>query len=339
MTQFRAIGIDLAKRVFHIVAVNRNEKVVLSTKVTRSQLVEVMRQMAPTIVFMEACGSSHYWARQFQAMGHQARLIAGQRVKCFVGHNKNDEIDAKAIVTAGLRPDTRFVSVKSPRHLELQALHRVRSRLVRQRTALTNEIRGLLYEHGFTIPQGKKFFRATVPMLCQGDELTPLLKEIVADLYQEYLDIDERVAEFEKKIKRENSHDPMVKKLEKVPGIGPLTASAIVAEVADPHAFKSAKGFASFLGLVPRHTGSGGKVTPLSLSKRGDTYIRYLLIHGARSVMRFTSQRDDRTSQWCEQLRQRAGDNKAAVALANKNARIIWKLLTSDKEFELAPAS
>ena len=218
-------------------------------------------------------------------------------------------------MTAGLRPDTRFVPVKSAYQLELQAIHRVRTRLVKERTAVANEIRGVLYEHGIVIKKGIHCLKSDLPNIL-ADLENSLLSEIAADLFSEFQEKDLKVKKYEALMMRESKKNEVIKRLQTIPGIGPISASAIVAE-AHPGEFKNGRQFAAFLGLVPRHSGSGGINVNHSISKRGDTYLRTLLIHGARSVMRFTAKRDDKVSLWCESLRKRRGNNKAIVALAN----------------------
>lgn len=332
MESITAIGIDLAKSTFHLVAVNRAERTVFSKKVRREKLMEVVHSVPPCTVYMEACGSAHYWAKKFQQAGHQVKLIAGQHVKKFVIGNKDDAKDARAIVTCGLRPETRFVPVKTARQLEIQALHRVRSRLVRERTALANEMRGLLYEHGIVMAQGMATLHEKVAELSEG--LPDLLHETIDDLAAELRSKEERVKHYDRLIARESAQDPVVKRLQTIPGVGLLTASAIASEIGNPREFKNGREFSTFIGLVPKHTGTGGRVTNLSISKRGDKYIRTLLVQGAHSALRFTSRKKDKLSCWCEDLKRRRGIHKTAVALANKNARIIWRLMTSEEIFQ-----
>lgn len=332
MKSITAVGIDLAKSTFHVLAVNRAERTVFSKKVRREKLMEVIVGTPPCTIFMEACGSAHYWAGRFQQAGHQVRLIAGQHVKKFVVGNKDDAKDARAIVTCGLRPETRFVPVKTARQLEMQALHRVRSRLVRERTALANEIRGLLYEHGIVMAQGMAALRQKLAEL--GEGLPSLLRETTEDLATELRTKDQRVKHYDGLIARESAGNATVKRLQTIPGVGLLTASAIASEVGNPHEFKNGRAFSAFLGLVPKHTGTGGRTTNLSISKRGDKYIRTLLVQGAQSALRFTGRKEDKLSRWCEELKRRRGIHKTAVALANKNARIIWRLMTSEEIFQ-----
>ena len=337
MKTITAVGIDVAKNIFQVYGCNQAEKMVTNKKVKRKQLIDHISQMPEgCLIFMEACGGSHYWAREFQNLGFEVKLIAGHHVKKFVTGNKNDAIDAAAIVTCGLRPNTRFVPIKSEEQLEGQAIHRIRSRLSREMTSLCNEMRSFLYEHGYTFPQGRKKLISSVKELIKltSEELRPGLKGTISELFNEYLEKEERLKEYEKKINDSFSEDPRKEMLLKVAGVGPITASAILTEVGNPNYFKNGKHFAAFLGLVPRHSGSGGRNINFSISKRGDTYIRTLLIHGSRSILRFTSKKNDSLSCWAESLKGRMHANKVSVALANKNARIIWKILASGVEYD-----
>jgi transposase len=331
-----AVGIDLAKSVFHVVAVNRAEKRVFSKSVRRPKLLDLVRSLPPeTTIFMEACGSAHYWGKRFVEAGHRVQLIAGQHVKKFVGGgNKNDAKDAEAIVVCGLRPSTRFVPLKSDRQLQLQALHRIRSRLVGEKTALGNELRALLYEHGIIICKGKRALKSECTALLEQGELSPLLEQLVTDLLEEFSDKAERVKSYDRLIAREAAGDERVARLMTIPCVGILSATALACEVSDPSRFKNGREFAAFLGLVPRHSGTGGKTTNLAISKRGDKYIRTLLVQGAQSGLRLSKGRSDKLSLWSEDLKQRRGVHKAAIALAAKNARIAWRLLASGDDFK-----
>lgn len=333
MSTITAMGIDLAKNVFQICGVNKAGKSQFNKKVKRDQLVSRVSKYAPKVIYMEACGSAHYWGKRFQSLGFDVKLIAGQHVKKFVVGNKNDNADARAIVTCGQHAETRFVPIKNNRQLAVQAVHRVRSRLVKERTALANEMRAFLYEHGIVIPQGRRKLEANVKELIRLDQLPVGLKELFVELFAEYLEKAERIAILERSIEKSFADNPKKAELLKIPGIGPITASAILTEISDPGEFQNGRHLAAYFGLVPKHSGSGGKNQVLSISKRGDTYIRCLLIHGARSRLRHTANKKDGISKWCNKLGQRVHTNKVAVALANKNARIIWAILTKDEPF------
>jgi transposase len=299
METITAVAVDLAKNVFQVLGANRAERIIFSKKVRRDKLMAQISSLPPSTIYMEACGSAHYWGRRFEELGHKVRLIAGQHVKKYVTGNKDDANDAEAILTCGLRPKTKFVPLKTSRQLELQGLHRVRSRLVRERTALANEIRGLLYEHGITMPTGISKLRLELQVV--EDKLPPLLKETIADLSDELRQKEQRVKHYDQAIAREAAGEAVAARLQTIPGVGIMTASAVTAEIGCPREFKNGREFAAFLGLVPKHTGSGGRVTNLSISKRGDTYIRTLLVQGAQSVLRLTPKRDDKLSRWCEE--------------------------------------
>ena len=333
MSTITAVGIDLAKNVFQVCAVNQAEKVQFNVKVKRSQLVKKISTLPKAKIFMEACGGSHYWAQRFSDMGHEVKLIAGQHVKKFVKGNKNDAIDAEAIVVCGLRPSTRFVPIKTSNQLEQQAIHRIRTRLVRDRTALCNEIRAFLYEHGIIIEKSRRKLETSLKDLISSRRIEGTLLHLIADLFNEYLEKCELIQQYEAKIENSFEEDERKQKLLKIPGIGPITASAILVEFQDLREFTKGRHLAAYLGLVPKHSGSGGRNKTHSLSKRGDAYIRTLLIHGARSAIRFTKSRNDKVSRWCEGLKERMCMNKAAVALANKNARMIWAILSSNEDY------
>lgn len=289
---------------------------------------------------MEACGSAHYWAGRMASYGHTPRLIAPQFVKPFVKTNKNDSADAEAIVEAGSRPSMRFVSVKTSAELDVQSIHRVRSRLVKQRTALVNETRAILFEQGITIALSIKAFRAFTQALLQGEtkeSITPTCRETIADLMSELCDLDERISVTEQRLERYAKAHPVCQRLMTIPGIGLMTATALIAAVPDPGAFKNGRQFSAWLGLVPRHTGTGGanKNRLGGISKRGDSYLRCLLVHGSRAALRQIDRRTDPGAERLKALRERKGWNKTAVALANKNARIAWVLLTKEETFNV----
>lgn len=287
---------------------------------------------------MEACGSAHYWARRFQAMGHEVQLISPQYVKPFVKSNKNDSNDAEAIAEAASRPTMRYVAPKTVEQQDIQMVHRVRSLLVKERTAQINQIRGLLAEYGITIPQTAGAARHALPAILENadHELAPLGQEIFADLYGRLLELDERIARYDQRLQVIAQNNDACRRLEQVRGVGPITASAILATVGDVHAFKNGRQLAAWLGLVPGQHSSGGKDRLLGISKRGDAYLRTLLIHGARAVVLHCAHKTDALSRWVNQIRARRGTNVAAVALANKTARTIWAMLAPNMEYQPA---
>ena len=332
------LGIDLAKNIFQLHGVNAHGKVVLQKRVSRSKLRETIAQLPPCVIGMEACASAHYWAREFQQLGHTVKLISPQFVKPYVKGNKNDSRDAEAICEAVSRPHMRFVPLKTVESQDIQAIHRMRSRLIRDRTALGNQIRGLLAERGIVMPQGMTRVRQQLPSIIEdlGNQLTPLSREVMRELYEEFVALDERVTRADHLVQRVFTQSAACQKLAQVEGIGPVVATALVAAVGNAREFANGRHLAAWLGLVPRQCSSGGKERLLGISKRGDCYLRMLLIHGARATVHRARRKTDARSRWIVSLEQRRGKNIAAVAIANKNARIAWALLTSEAEYRKA---
>lgn len=329
------VGIDIAKSIFHVHAVNERGKEQLRKRVYRSDVLSFMATLPQCTIAMEACGGANYWAREFEKLGHEVRLISPQFVKPYVKSNKNDRIDAEAICEAAQRPSMRFVSPKSETQQDLQNLHRIRERLVCSRTALVNEIRGLLLEYGIAMAQGINTVKRSMLEVLDGHRtrLSPLCIQTFNELYEELVELNVRIEKYDKQLEHIHRTHPVSKRLATVPGIGPLTATAIVAAVANPGDFKNGREFAAWLGLVPRQCTTGGKPRLLGISKRGDKYIRKLLVHGARAVLRFAKRKSDRVSIWVTQLYERRGHNRSIVALANKNARMLWALLVTDRVY------
>ena len=330
--EVKILGIDIAKRVFQLHGINSSGKVVLKKRISREQLSNLIANIPPCLIGMEACGGSNYWARKFKEMGHEVKLMSPQFVKPYVKTNKNDAADAEAICEAVSRPTMRFVSLKSIEQQDIQALHRYRQRLIQQRTALVNQIRGLLSEYGIIVPQGITYIRKQLPQILesQENELTKLGLEIFSDLYQELSRSDQEIKSLDKKIDLLCRQNEACQRLAKIDGIGSLTATALVSAIGDVHAFKNGRHLAAWLGLVPRQYSSGNKQMLLGISKRGDSYIRTLLIHGARAFISLAKRR----SLWLEKLIERRGKQRAYVALANKNARIVWALLASKTQYQ-----
>ena len=329
------VGIDLAKNIFAVHGVNEHGRVVLRKMLKRDQVAAFFANLPTCLIGMEACASAHHWARKLQAMGHTVRLIAPQFVKPYVKTNKNDAADAEAICQAVARPNMRFVPVKNIEQQSVLSLHRVRQGFVRARTAQANQSRGLLSEFGIVVPQGIAHLTRRVPELIEAatNELTGSFRLLVQRLLDHLKDLDRQVRELEQQIQAWHRGDDASCRLASVPGIGPLTASALVASVGDAKSFKNGRQLAAWLGLVPKQNSSGGKNVLLGISKRGDTYLRTLLIHGARSVMQVAERKEPKGGGWLHGLLQRRNSNVAAVALANKNARIVWALLAHDREF------
>lgn len=331
------IGIDLAKELFQVHAVDDHGKVVQKKKLKRKEMTAYFANLAPCLVGMEACASSHYWARKLQSMGHTVKLMAPQFVKPYVKTNKNDAADAEAICEAVTRPSMRFVGIKNVSQQTVLSLHRVRRLLVEDRTAQANQIRGLLAEFGVVLPQGIKVLRQRINDILEDaeNELTPEMRELITMMSERIKDIDEKVNELELKIRQSSKRNAMIAEIEAIPGVGPLTASAVVATIGDFKEFKSGRELAAFLGVVPRQHSSGGKQNLLGISKRGDGYLRTLLIHGARSVIRFAETKREKNL-WLVSLIGRRNKNIAMVALANKNIRIIWAMMTKGVKFDPA---
>jgi transposase len=334
--EIKVLGIDLAKASFHVHGVDQLGRTVKSQKCNRKQLVSFVSQLPPILIGLEACGGSHYWVRVFKGFGHEVKIMAPQFVKPYVKSNKNDAVDAEAICEAVQRPNMRFVPEKSIEQQDIQSLHRVRSQLVARRTALSNQIRGLLTEYGITLPRGIGHVRKWIPCLLEDGEngLSVIFRDLLRELYEELVHLDERVASLEKRLKAISNQNEDCQRLQTMPGVGLMIATALVAAIGDIRAFKSGRELAAWLGLVPRQHSTGGKTTLLGISKRGDSYLRTLLIHGGRSAVRVAHKRQDRQSRWIGEIEQRRGKNIAAVAVANKNARIAWALLSNKSNYQ-----
>lgn len=336
----KVLGIDLAKQTFQLHGVNTLGQTVLQKKLTRKKLTAFIANLPPCHIGLEACCGSHHWVRVFEKLGHTVRLIAPQFVKPFVKSNKNDAADAEAICEAVQRPAMRFVPAKGVEQQDLQSLHRIRSQAVARRTALANQIRGLLMEYGLIIPKGISYVRKEIPQILEDaeNELTPLFRELLSELYDEMVHLDERIKKLECKLETICAQNEECQRLLTIPGIGLLSATAMIAAVGDISVFKNGRELAAWLGLVPRQHSTGGKPTLLGISKRGDCYLRTLLIHGGRTVVRVADKYQDRRNQWISNLDKRRGKNISAVAVANKNARIAWALLSNKSTYQVSAA-
>lgn len=335
-SELKVLGIDLAKQSFQLHGVDASGAVVLKMKLTRNKLVEYIAQLPPCLIGMEACGGSHHWLRVFTRFGHTVRLMAPQFVKPFVKSNKNDAVDAEAICEAVQRPTMRFIPSKSLEQQDIQSLHRIRSQAVSRRTALANQIRGLLMEYGVVIPKGISYVRRQIPEVLEdaSNELTFLFREMLSELYDEMVHIDERISKLENKLERLCAQNEDCQRLSTIPGVGLLTATALVAAIGNISVFKNGRELAAWLGLVPRQHSTGGRPKLLGISKRGDSYLRTLLIHGGRTVVRVADKYEDKRNQWVSNLDKRRGKNISAVAVANKNARIAWALLSHKTTYQ-----
>lgn len=331
--EIRTFGVDLAKNVFQIHGVDKHGKPCLRKQLRRNEMLTFFARHTPCLVGMEACGSAHYWARKLTALGFDVRLMAPQFVRPYVKTNKNDAADAEAICEAVARPNMRFVPIKTVDQQGLLALHRARQGFVKARTAQANQIRSMLAEFGITIPQGILHIGRELPTILEDTEgrLPGSFRQLIYRLGAHLKELGAQVDELEEQIKLWHREDTASRRLAEIPGIGPLTASALVASIGNAQCFSNGRQLAAWLGLVPKQHSSGGKPTLLGISKRGDTYLRTLLIHGARSVLRMTEEKKQAANNWLLRLAERRNKNVAAVALANKNARIVWALLAHEE--------
>lgn len=332
---FDLLAIDLGKQSFHLHGID-GDGVIVSRKVSRAKLAEVVEDLAPVVIAMEACASAHHWGRLFVAAGRQIRLINPRFVKPFVRGSKNDATDADAIFEAATRPTMRFVPVKSTEQQDLQSLHRARERLVGLRTALINHSRGLLAEYGIVLPQGPWRFVAQAPAAIDEAELSDLAREIFADLLDQLCDVNRRIKKLDARIVAICRSHAACRRLAKLPGVGPIIATALVAAVDDGRHFRSGRELAAWIGLVPRQYTTGGKPRLGGIGRRANHYLRRQMIHGARAVVSRLAKHDDRQSEWLKALVARRGINRTVVALANKTARIAWALLARKEEYAAA---
>lgn len=330
------IGVDLAKSVFQVHGVDERGKAALRKQLKRRQVLIFFANLPPCLIGMEACASAHFWARKLIELGHTVKLIAPQFVKPYVKSNKNDAADAEAICEAVARSNMRFVPLKNAEQQAVLSLHRARQGFVAARTAQANQIRGLLAEFGIVFAPGIQWVTKKLPEILEDAEngLPGSIRELFSRLLKHFRELDRQVKELEGQIESWHREDTKSRRLQAIPGIGPITASALVASIGDASTFKNGRQLAAWLGLVPRQHSSGGKEVLLGISKRGDTYLRTLLIHGTRSVMRHLKPQAGLTEGWLDRLVKRRHHNIAAVALANKNARIVWALLAHDREYQ-----
>nr|HIL76269.1 IS110 family transposase [Rhodospirillales bacterium] len=333
----KVLGIDLAKQSFQLHGVDEQGKVVLRKNLSRNKLTSFVANLPPCLIGLEACGGAHHWVRVFKSLGHTVRMMAPQFVKPYVKSNKNDAVDAEAICEAVQRPNMRFVPEKSISQQDIQCIHRIRSQLIARRTAQANQIRGLLMEYGIIIPKGISYIRKVIPHILEDadNKLTSLLRELLNELYDEMVYLDERISSLENKLKIISHQNEDCQRLLTIPGIGLLTATALIAAIGNISVFRSGRELAAWLGLVPRQHSTGGMPTLMGISKRGDCYLRTLLIHGGRTVVRVAHLYTDKRNLWISELDKRRGKNISAVAVANKNARIAWALLSKKESYQV----
>ncbi|HEY5567643.1 MAG TPA: IS110 family transposase [Gammaproteobacteria bacterium] len=339
------VGVDLAKNVFQVHGVDAEEQPVWQRSLRRATwLRELVKRVEPGAeIGLEACAGAHHWARALGAHGYRVKLMAPQFVKPYVKSNKTDRNDAAAICEAMSRPSMRFVEVKNVEQQDIQAVHRVRSELVSQRTSKGNQIRGLVGEYGLVAPVQLAALRRALPEWLEDGEngLTDRFRRLVAGLADDLRRLDQRIAELDAEIASIAASDPAAQRLLELRGVGPITATALVAALGTGEAFRRGRDFAVSLGLTPKQHSSGGKERLLGISKRGDAYLRQLLVHGARAVVRTAPSKNDPLSRWLQKLLARRHTNVVAVALAGKTARMAWALIRHDMAYEarLAAAS
>jgi transposase len=330
------VGLDLAKQVFSVHGVDEHGKAVLKKRVSRGKVLELFAQLPPSLVGMEACSGAHHWARELERLGHRVGVMAARFVAPYRKSEKNDGNDAEAICEAVSRPSMRFVAVKSAEQQALLVLHRVRQGFTAERTATINQLRGLLAEFGVVLPKGRYQLRAQIEGVLEDAEngIPGLARRAFAELNAHIRELDQKILAYDRELELLARASEPAQRLQQIPGIGPITATALVASVADAKSFKNGRQFAAWLGLVPRQYTTGGHVRLGRITKRGDVYLRTLLIHGTRAVLSSTKDKPDRLSRWAEAVRARRGTRKAAVALAAKNARIAWVLLARGGDYQ-----
>ncbi len=335
MTKHNLISIDLAKNVFQVCGMTKNQKITFNKSIGRVELTAFICQQEPTTIAMEACYSSHYWARTFEAFGHKVLMLPAQHVKPFVRGNKSDHNDAIAIAEAALRPNIKAVPIKSLEQQDIQVLHRLRERYVSQRTALISQARGLLSEYGIISPLGLAAFCRLLRGLVDIDskQLSAMIKDQMRLVADEYYTLTDRINQITTKLKNIAQKSHSCQLLLSIPGIGPINATAIFSAIKQGQQFKNAREFAVWLGLTPKQASSGERQTTSGISKRGNGYLRKQLVHGARSAISRCQKKDDQVSRWANQLVARRGIQKATVAMAARMARTAWVLLNRDQEY------
>jgi len=337
MNKLSRIGIDLAKNVFQLHGVDRHDKPVWQRRLSRENwLTVLLKRVEPGCeIGMEACSGAHHWARILRQKGFTVKLIAPQFVKPYVKNNKNDAKDAEAICEAMSRPTMRFVSVKTVEQQDIQAVHRIRTALIGQRTAKANQIRGLVAEYGLVAPQQLDRLRKAIPTWLEDAEngLSHSFRHLLQGVWRDLKTLDDRVAELDHEINKIADSHPAAKRLQQLRGVGPMIATALVAAVGDARQFANGRQMSASLGLTPKQHSSGNKDRLLGITKRGDSHLRCLLIHGARSALYAAKGKEDRLSLWVTQIAARRHPNVAAVALANKTVRIAWAMLTHDSDY------
>lgn len=334
------LGIDLAKNVFQLCALNQAGKVKFNRKVRRARLRASVAQLEPTVIAMEACASAHYWGRTFEAMGHTVRLIPPQHVKAFLRVNKSDAHDALAIAEASQRPNLKFVPIKTVEQQDLQLISRQRQRWIRQRTATVNQIRAAAREYGVILPAGYKALRRELPEILEdtNNELSVVARQLIDEWTEELRELDEKIKRAEAHQQQRVERHPAYPDVRQIPGIGPITSAMLLSAIGNGRQFNNGRQMSAWVGVVPRHTGTGGVTRMLGITKNGDRELRALIIHGARTVVRWSDRRDDPLGRWIRQLKARRGTNRTVVALANKMTRIAWAVVARNEPFKMEKA-
>lgn len=334
------IGIDLAKTSFSLVGMNEHGKVVMRKTLSRSKLLPFIAQCPPCLIGMEACSGSHYWGREFSKLGHQVAIMAAKFIEPFRKGCKNDNNDAEAICEAATRPNIWHVPIKSADQQAVLCIHRVRLALVSERTAMINQLRGLLSEFGIIMPKGRYPAQKSIPDILEDAEngLPMLARRMIHDIWNRIKQANEQILAYDRDLSHLVQENPVAKRLTTIPGVGDKVATGIVASVPDPRLFDSSRQFAAWLGLVPRQHTTGGHIRLGRITKRGDKYLRMCLVHGARAVVSQLKDKDDRVSCWIRNLIERRGYLRAVVALAARNARMIWTLMVKQEDYKAMPA-
>lgn len=336
MNEITILGIDLAKNTFQLIGVDKHHKPMMKKRCSREKLIEVVSNLASCTIYMESCGTSNHWGREFRKMGHIPKLISPQHVTPYVANHKNDYKDTEAIIEAGTRPRTKFVQIKTLEQQDMQSIHRVRDRLVSNRICLSNQIRGLLLEYGVVIPKGFVYLKSKIIELLkeENDLITPVMKEILEDIYEEFKRLSERIDGYDKKISAISDAHESCKLLKTIPGIGPITATALYAAMGNGSQFQNGREMAAQIGLVPKQHSSGDKQLLLGITRKGNRDLKQLLIHGARAVVAKAGKKEDKRSQWINKLAAKKHSNVVATALANRTARMAWAVLQSSKPYD-----
>jgi transposase len=335
MNEITILGIDLAKNTFQLIGVDKHHKVVMKRRCQRDKLVDIVANLPGCTILMESCGTSNYWGRRFKGMGHTPKLISPQHVTPYVANHKNDYKDTEAIIEVGTRPRTKFVQIKTLEQQDIQSIHRVRERLVSNRVCLSNQIRGILLEYGIVIAKGFASLKSKMAELLSqgGEEVTNGVQEMLVDMYEEFKELSERIAKYDKKIEAISNQQESCKLLKTIPGIGPITATALYASMGNGSQFKNGREMAAQIGLVPKQHSSGDRQLLLGITKKGNRDLKQLLIHGARAVVAKSGKKEDKRSNWINKLAAKKHFNVVATALANRTARMAWAVLQSSSPY------